>query len=341
VVLSILLVLGCGGGGDGPSGPANPTVSGINPSQARPGDQVTISGSNFGTNVATVSVTFNGVAAQVVSVANTSIVAVVPNISQGSVSVSVTVSGRTSSSTSFSVLRAPPAITSVSPSSVRAGDILIIRGQNFTALRTLQLSGNTPQVLIDGVTLGATSVTATELQVAVPLDLTPGNHTLRIQLDSDVSNTLNFTSEIFTATGTYGAEGPVTLNSCGFSDFPIGSRHTFEVSMTDNRPTLNARIGGITGFFGTLTPGGSFNVSQTEGTVTSSFSGNLLGAPGGVVGFSALIEVRSNPLACSVIFDVIGARLSTVPTSRRVLDRTLHGDARQDLSGSLKGLTIR
>jgi hypothetical protein len=173
-------------------------------------------------------------------------------------------------------------------------------------------------VLIDGVAVTPLSVTNTEIQVQVPINVTPGNHVLRVQVDAEFSNSVPFQVEIFTVTGTYIAQGPVVLNSCldfGVGD-PVGTPETFELAMTDSRPTLTGRIGAIP-LQGTLTSGGSFNMSRTEENVTTRVEGSMIATPQGAVGFSGRTTLSSSGvLVCSIVTDLIGARVSTIPTSR-------------------------
>jgi hypothetical protein len=158
------------------------------------------------------------------------------------------------------------------------------------------------------------SGTSTEIQVRVPIQVTPGNHVLRVQVDTELSNSVSFQVEIFTVTGTYVAQGPIVLNSCYIGD-PVGTVNTFEIAMTDSRPTLTGRIGAIP-LQGTMSSGGSFNISDIEGDITERLEGNMIATPQGDVGFSARSTTSSSFLACSIVWDIIGVRFTTVATSR-------------------------
>lgn len=317
------LACGGGGGGGGPTEPLpNPTISSVNPNQARPGEQVTITGSNLGGNQA--SVTFNGVAAQVTSASATSIVAIVPSIAAGPVTVTVTSGSKTVSFSGFSVLSPAPVVSSVTPNPVRAGGTLIITGQSLRASQGLVLS-QTVMVLIDGVAITPVSSTNTEIQVQVPINVTPGNHVLRVQVDGEFSNSVPFQVEIFTVTGTYAAQGPVTINSCGDPFDPVNTVVTLEIAMTDGRPALTGRVGAAP-LQGTMTSGGSFEMSRSQvvsgGAVfTDRLTGSMLATPQGNVGFSGIFTFSSTGipgvvLPCSWVVQLIGARFTTVATSR-------------------------
>lgn len=316
----LLASIACGGGGGGPTEPLpNPTISSVNPNQARPGDQVTITGSNLGGNQA--SVTFNGVAAQVTSASATSILAIVPSIAAGPVTVTVTSGSKTVSFSGFSVLSVTPVVSTVSPNPVRAGGTLIISGQNLRASQGAQ----TGTALIDGVAVTPLSSTNTEIQVQVPINVTPGNHVLRVQVNGEFSNSVPFQVEIFTVTGTYAAQGPVTINSCGDPFDPVDTVVTLEIAMTDGRPALTGRVG-ASPLQGTMTSGGSFEMSRSEvvssgATFINRLTGSMLATPQGNVGFSGIFTFSSSGIPgvvfpCSWVVQLIGARFTTVATSR-------------------------
>lgn len=319
----LLASVACGGGGGGgPTEPLpqNPAISSVNPTQGRPGQSVTITGSNLGG--AQASVTFNGVAAQINTASATSIVAILPSILAGVATITVTVGNRSGSFSGFTILAPLPVIGSISPNPVRAGEILIISGQNLRGSVGVNLSQATV-VLIDGVVVPPISETSSEIQVRVPIQVIPGNHVIRVQVGTEVSNSIPFEVHIFTVTGTYVAQGLVIINSCLDFDIgdPVGTAETREIAMTDSRPTLTGRIG-ATAVQGTLTSGGAFNMSHTEvvpgaGTITSRVEGSMLATPQGSVGFSGRVSLSaSGALVCSYIIDLIGARVSTVATSR-------------------------
>lgn len=81
--------------------PQQPTITAINPSSGAVGQQVTITGTNFGSSP---TVTFGSTNATVTNASNTSITTTVPaGLSVGAVQVTVTASGMTSSASTFTV----------------------------------------------------------------------------------------------------------------------------------------------------------------------------------------------------------------------------------------------
>lgn len=113
---------------------AYPWIDSINPVQAKPGDPVTVSGSNFADPV-TSELWFgtNKVASgNIVSWSSTQIVATVPNIAAGTYDVTVKVSGNAGNTMPFTVVPDnPPAITNITPVKGQRGDTLTINGDYF------------------------------------------------------------------------------------------------------------------------------------------------------------------------------------------------------------------
>lgn len=111
----------------------NPLIRAILPAPAAPGQAVTISGENFGSDPRRVAVRFNGQPGHLSSVADDKIVAVIP-ISQGpgSVSVRVEVAGAARAATTTLVVSLlTPSITALEPASAFAGGTVTIRGAHF------------------------------------------------------------------------------------------------------------------------------------------------------------------------------------------------------------------
>jgi len=106
-----------------------PTISSISPSSARAGDQVTINGTNFGSTQGSGSVWLGSkYAASIVSWSATQIVAVVAS---GAVSGTVQVqqSGVWGNTVAITIIT--PDVTSVSPTTARAGDSITLTGTGF------------------------------------------------------------------------------------------------------------------------------------------------------------------------------------------------------------------
>jgi len=94
---------------------SSPTISSISPTSGAAGSSVTISGSGFGSSQGSGTVSFGGTVASVTSWSNTSITAIVPGISAGSVNVSVTVDGTLSNSEGFTVTSGTCTPTAITP----------------------------------------------------------------------------------------------------------------------------------------------------------------------------------------------------------------------------------
>ena len=287
VVTTCLACFSCSGGGGGgstsnstpttPTTPqaASPTISQLQPASALAGTRVTVVGANFGTSAASVSVTFRGVAATLVSVADAAIVATVPALSIGDAPVTVTVYGKTSNSGTFTVLQPAPVVTSISPTTPRAGDTLVIRGSNFT-VATAALSRNTafnlndtatPQVLIDAKVVQVSSFTSNQIGVALGIDLPVGNHSLVVSAGGVNSAQSTFTSQIFNATGSWSGPVQITANTCG-AGAPVGTTVGVPFSVGDQIPILGALFNGQK-LNGTITPAGRATATGTTGSVTT------------------------------------------------------------------------
>ena len=146
--------------------PAAGTVSivGFTPTTGLVGTTVTIYGTGFSTTPNQNSVTFNGVAATVISATATQIVTQVPTgATTGPISVT-SPNGSATSSTPFTVgpLLFPPTITGFTPTIGVAGTAVTINGTNFN----LVSANNRVRFNITSATV--TSSTATQIQTQVP-----------------------------------------------------------------------------------------------------------------------------------------------------------------------------
>lgn len=102
-----LASIGPGGGG------AAPAISGFTPMSGAPGTSVTVTGSNFPTHIADITVTVSGVTAPVTSASSTQLVITVPSMGNATGPISVvTPSGNATSSASFTVIVPNPLGTS-------------------------------------------------------------------------------------------------------------------------------------------------------------------------------------------------------------------------------------
>lgn len=132
--------------------------------------------------------------------------------------------------------------------SIRAGEVLVIRGRGLNDTRVPRgLSpAATVEILLDGRVLTPESATATEIRVRIPLDIAPGPHTLSVRVDGRASNSVAFTVEIFTVTGTYRGPGRIASATCNDpavqeqlrEQFPPGETGTGTQAVLDERPDL-------------------------------------------------------------------------------------------------------
>jgi hypothetical protein len=140
--------------------PAAPSISGFSPTSGTVGTSVTINGSGF---TGTTSVTFNGASAPFSVVSDGQLAATVPSgATTGPIGVTAPGGGTTSGTTNFTVTPAAPApkITTISPTSGRAGSSVTINGTGFT--------GTTSVVFGGGRSGSFTVVGDTQLRATVP-----------------------------------------------------------------------------------------------------------------------------------------------------------------------------
>lgn len=163
-----------------------------------------------------------------------------------------------------------PSITEIGgleSGSIRAGELVVIRGTNLLAIRrSVSLAGapTEVQVLLDGTPLQPESVTDTEIRFRIPLELAPGSHTLAVRIGGQTSNTITFNVEVFTASGLYRGEARLTFDNCEVVGVPVGAVRPIDTVVIDARPAITMRRGELAPMTGTLAPDGSFTASFTE-----------------------------------------------------------------------------
>lgn len=219
-----IFVFSCGG--DDEPAPVIPEIEEFTPDSALPGATVTITGENFSATAAENLVSFNGVAATVVSATETTLVVTVP---EGATAgpIAVTVNGATGkSSASFTPLNT--SIASFTPESGVAGTTVTISGTNFSATASEDI------VKFNGVQAEVTSATTTALTVTVPAEATDGKITVTI--NGTVTTSANdFTIPETTITGMFpgiAAEGiSVTISGTNFS--PVAEYNEVEFNGVD------------------------------------------------------------------------------------------------------------
>ena len=179
-----------------------PSITSLSPVSAGAGTSVTITGSGFGTNQGTSSVTFNGTTATTFTLwSPTSIKAAVPTGATTG-NVVVTVGGMASAGKPFTVTA--PSITSLSPTSGAVGASVTITGAGFGTTQV----GST--VKFNGTSAGTiTSWSATSISASVPTGATTGNVVATVGglASNGKSFTVKPTPSIASLSPTFGAVG--------------------------------------------------------------------------------------------------------------------------------------
>ncbi len=160
-----------------------PTLTSVSPTTAAAGDQVTLTGTNFGATQGTGSVWLGSkLAGSIVSWSNTQIVA---TVASGSVTGSAQVQqgGVWTNSIALTVLT--PVLTDVSPFSVRAGDEVTLTGTDFGAT---QGSGS----VWLGSKLAASIVSWSDTEIVAVVDSGSVTGTAQVQRGGVWSNALEF-----------------------------------------------------------------------------------------------------------------------------------------------------
>lgn len=142
-----------------------PTILSDSPSQATVGTPITITGTSFGAQQGSSTVTFNGITATATSWSNTSITATVPTGASDGALV-VTVNGFQTNGVQFYIV---PNILSLTPSSGPVGTPVTIAGNGFG---TSQGFGG---VTFNGTSATITTWSDTSISVAVPPGATTGS----------------------------------------------------------------------------------------------------------------------------------------------------------------------
>ncbi|MGZ3929177.1 MAG: IPT/TIG domain-containing protein [Mucilaginibacter sp.] len=156
ILITLITLPGCKKNNPVPA----PAITSISPSSGLAGVSVTISGSNFDASASGNTVKFNGSAATVTSATTTSLVVTAP-AGGSSGSITVTTTGGTATGPVFTYLKAPT-ITTINPTSGKAGSAVSITGTNFDAIA----ANNT--VKFNGTAAVVTAGTTTSLSVTAP-----------------------------------------------------------------------------------------------------------------------------------------------------------------------------
>jgi hypothetical protein len=197
-----------------------PSITSLSPTSGPTGTPVTINGANFGSTQSGSTVTFNGTPASPTTWGATSIVVPVPS---GATTgpVVVTVGGVSSNGVTFTDTSAPT-ITSISPTSGKAGTVVTINGSLFGSTQ------GSSKVTFNGVTATVTSWIATKIVVTAPTGVTTGN--VIVTVGGVASNAVLFVvaPTITSLSPTSGAiTAPVTITGTNFGNARGTSTITF------------------------------------------------------------------------------------------------------------------
>lgn len=192
---------------------ATPAITNLNPASGMVGDDVVITGTNFGAAQGTSTVKFNGTTATPINWSDTSIETTVPS-GASSGNVVVTVSGVASSGTNF-IVYVTPTISSLSPNNGAVGTLVTINGTGFQAT---QMDST---VTFNGTAATSTSWTTTQIRAPVPSGATTGG--VVVTVGGLVSNAMTFTVQptptITSVSNMYGAIGvSITIYGTNFGN---------------------------------------------------------------------------------------------------------------------------
>ncbi|MFC2131087.1 FISUMP domain-containing protein [Bacteroidota bacterium] len=230
------------------SAPA-PFIESIEFSSAIIGEEVTISGSNFGDTQGESSITFTGaIATDYTSWDDSEINVIVPMGTQTGY-VSVIVNNIISNGKYFKVI---PQISEINPTSGEVGGIVTITGTGFGPEQA------TSRVYFGDVqAIEFTSWDDTEIQVKVPAEATSGKVYIRIKslLSNEVDFTIVEVPEITSINPTSFSEGEaITINGTGFGSTQSTSIVTFNntdaidiTSWSDNKIICKTPVGAKSG----------------------------------------------------------------------------------------------
>ncbi len=201
-----------------------PTITSFSPASAIVGTTVTITGTNFSTNLSENVVTFNGIPALVTAVTGNQIVTKVPaGATTGKIFIAVVVNTfnyTVSSANDFVVESSEPTVIDFTPASGVVGTTVTINGKNFSAIPSEN------SVTFSGFPGTVTSSSTTQLVVIVPVGAKTGKfmvQTIYNNLAWTTSPDTEFVVETNepTVTGFSPASGPtgtlVTVTGKNFS----------------------------------------------------------------------------------------------------------------------------
>ncbi len=170
--------------------PEPPTFGEITPAQAKVGETITISGTNFNTIAANNTVTFTSnddeTKATITKATATDLEVTVPDMPHGTVKITITANEQTTAPVSFKIV-AQPEITSFTGNNGSMGDEVVITGKNFMAPGTVN-----PIVTINGKEQEVTSASDTEIKIKLAAKTFSGDMVIK-NPDEMVSESKTYT----------------------------------------------------------------------------------------------------------------------------------------------------
>jgi hypothetical protein len=285
-----------------------PTITSFTPTSSGPGSTITITGTGF-TNAT--AVLFGNTAPTSFTVNSaTRITAVIAAGTTGSVS--VTTAGGTATLAGFTFFQAPT-ITSFTPTTAKAGAVVILTGTNFTGTTTVSFGGTpaTTFTVVSPTSITATVASGTTGTVSV---ITPGGSVLLPGFSFIPTPTITSFSP-----GTAVAGTMITITGTNFTDATMvtfgGVAAVFSVV---SATTITATVGmAASGNITVTTPGGVASLSGftfipapaiTSFTPTATYTGSLITITGANFTGATAVNIGGTPAAS---FNVISATTIT------------------------------
>ena len=247
-----------------------PTISNFSPKSADAGSVVTITGTNFSSEA---SVAFNGVPAVVKSISATSITALVP-CAATSGAITVRTDSGSASSARFARLTNKPKVTSVAPTTVKAGSIVTVKGSYLYCASAVTLNSSavdfslgTPTQLT--FTVGATSSSGT-VSVATPAGGVASTTKITVVKPAQItsftpSHGLAGSTVTITGSGFTGAS-KVLFNGLAASSFRVVNDSTITAT---SAATASTGVISVANIAGTAVSSSSFVVDIPAPTITT------------------------------------------------------------------------
>ncbi|MBV9963320.1 MAG: hypothetical protein JO072_13835 [Parafilimonas sp.] len=292
-----------------------PNIITVNPTSAIPGSPVDIKGQNLKSVTA---VRFGTVEAIFDTPSDTSITAIVPDsLPAGDLYVQVYVGdGVAYAAQKFTIIAAPkiPTISSVSPETAYPGDVITIKGINFTAVSSVTF-GSTPAVY--------TITDSTKLNITVP-DVSSANQLITVSAPTGsdtVSFNVNLAPVIASIDPSSAHEGDlITVNGVRFTDassVQLGSTDVTFTLLSDTQLTFTVPVGASSGAISITTPNGtgtsstSLSILQSglalpiyDDAITTNWNGWVGDGWGGTKNYTNTSPVESG--SHSVEIDYVG-----------------------------------